>query len=115
MTRVKSITARRHRKVRLATRGFRHARQMRIKAGKEALLHSCQYAFSPRKNKKRTLRRLWITRLSAAVKQEGLSYSKFIAALKNKKIELDRKILSDIAATDPTTFTKIVDSVKEKN
>ncbi len=76
-------------------------------------MHAGQYAYIGRKDRKGDMRALWITRLSAAVKQRGLSYSKFIAGLKKEKIELDRKILSDIAITDPETFDKIVEEVKK--
>ncbi|KKR12025.1 MAG: 50S ribosomal protein L20 [Candidatus Woesebacteria bacterium GW2011_GWA1_39_21] len=112
MTRVKSIARRRHKKIRDATKGFTQARRRRVKAGKEALLHAGQYAYVGRKDRKSNMRRLWITRLSAAVKQRGFSYSKFIAGLKKEKIELDRKILSDIAISDPETFDKIVAETK---
>ena len=76
-------------------------------------MHAGQYAYIGRKDRKGNMRSLWITRLSAAVKQRGLSYSKFIAGLKKENIELDRKILSDIAINDPDTFDKIVAEVKK--
>jgi len=106
--RVKSISARRHRKMLSRARGFKQARSSRIQVAKEALLHAGAYAYHGRKLKKRNLRTLWITRISAAVKSYGVSYNKFIAALKKEKIEIDRKILSDIAAKDSETFKKIV-------
>lgn len=112
MSRSKSIASRRHRKVKRAARGFKHARSRRVRTAKEALLHAGQYAFIGRKLKRRDLRRLWITRLNAAARGSGMSYSKFIAGLKSKKIEIDRKILSDIAVTDPETFKKIVSELK---
>ncbi len=112
MTRVKSIAARKHRKIRSAAKGFRQARRRRIKAAKEALMHAGQYAYVGRKDRKGDMRSLWITRLSAASKLRGISYSKFIAELKKNKIELDRKILSDIAINDPATFDKIVSEIK---
>lgn len=93
-------------------KGFRNARSRRFKVAKEAVLHAGQYAFAGRKLKKRDLRALWIVRLNAAVREQGLTYGKFISALKKKKIELDRKILSEVALTDPDTFKKIVDAVK---
>ncbi len=93
-------------------RGFKQARRRRIQTAKEALLHAGQYAYEGRKLRKRDLRALWILRLNAGVREQGLSYSKFIGLLKKAKVEVDRKILSDIAATDPATFKKIVDSVK---
>jgi len=112
MARVKSTSARRHRKFLKRAKGFKQARRVRIKVAKEALLHAGQYAYHGRKLRKRDLRNLWIIRLNAAVREEGLSYSKFIASLKRSKIELDRKILADIAVNDPSTFKKIVEIVK---
>ena len=112
MARVKSTSARRHRKFLKRAKGFKQARRVRIQAAKEALLHAGQYAYHGRKLRKRDLRSLWIVRLNAAVREEGFSYSKFIAALKKSKIELDRKILADIAVSDPATFKKIVSEVK---
>ena len=77
------------------------------KVAKEAVLHAGQHAFIGRKNRKRDLRALWIVRISASAKQLGISYSKLIAGLKKEKIEIDRKILADIAAKDANTFAKI--------
>ena len=112
MTRTKSIAQRRHRKILRAAKGFKQARRVRVKVAKEALLHAGQYAYVGRKNRKRDLRRLWILRVNAAVREHGMTYSKFIAKLKKEKIELDRKILAEIAVKDPATFGKIIDSVK---
>ncbi len=112
MTRVKSKAAIRHRIVKKATRGFKQARRTRVKAGKEALLHAGQYAYSGRKLKKRNIRKLWIERLNAAAREHGLSYSKLIAGLKKENIELDRKVLSAVAIKDPETFKKILDEIK---
>lgn len=112
MARVKSTGSRKHRKILARAKGFRQARRRRIKTAKEAVLHAGQYAYEGRKNKKRDLRALWITRLNAAVRQEDLSYSKFISLLKKAKIELDRKILSEIAAKDSKTFKEIVKNLK---
>jgi len=112
MTRVKSSAAKRHRKVKKAARGFKQSRRTRVKNAKEALLHAGQYAYIGRKLKKRDLRRLWITRLNAAVRERGIKYSEFIKKLGDKKIELDRKMLSEIAVKDPDTFEKIVSKVK---
>lgn len=112
MARVKSIARRKHKKFRLETRGFRQARRRRIKAGKEALLHAGQYAYHGRKLKKRDLRELWIIRVNAAAREHGISYNKLMAGLKKANIQLDRKILSDIAVSDPATFEKIISEVK---
>jgi large subunit ribosomal protein L20 len=89
-------------------KGFKQARHTRIQVAKEALLHAGAYAYHGRKLKKRDLRTLWISRINAATVAQGISYSKFIAGLKKAKIEIDRKILSDLAVTDPETFKKIV-------
>jgi large subunit ribosomal protein L20 len=105
--RVKSISARRHRVMLARAKGFKQARHTRIQVAKEALLHAGAYAYHGRKLKKRDLRTLWISRINAAVVAEGSTYSKFIAGLKKAKIEIDRKILSDLAVTDPETFRKI--------
>lgn len=106
--RVKSVSAIRHRKMLARAKGYRQARSSRIQVAKEALTHAGAYAYHGRKLKKRDLRALWITRVSAATKSVGVSYSKFIAGLKKEKIEIDRKILSDIATKDIETFKKIV-------
>lgn len=114
MPRAKSIAAKKHRKIKAAAKGFQHARSRRVKSAKEALLHAGQYAYHGRKLRKRDMRKLWIMRLNAAVREHGMKYSQFIKSLKNAGIELDRKILADIAATDSKTFSKIVDGVAGK-
>jgi large subunit ribosomal protein L20 len=106
--RIKSTSARRHRKMLARAKGFKQARSKRIQVAKEALVHAGAYAYHGRKLRKRDFRTLWIMRINAAVKGEGISYSKFIAGLKKENIEIDRKILADIAAQDPVTFKKIV-------
>lgn len=93
-------------------KGYRQARSRRIQTAKEAIVHAGAYAFAGRKLKKRDLRGLWIIRVNAAVRALGISYSKFIAGLKKEKIEIDRKILADIAVSDPATFKQIVSEVK---
>lgn len=108
--RVKSISAIRHRKMLSRAKGFRQARSRRIQVAKEALVHAGAYAFHGRKLKKRDLRSLWIVRLNAAVRELGISYSKFIAGLKKEKIEIDRKILSAVAIEDPKAFKEIVEA-----
>jgi large subunit ribosomal protein L20 len=113
--RIKSTASRKHRKILSKARGFRQARRTRIQTAKEALLHAGQYAYHGRKLKKRDLRSLWIVRLNAAVREEGLSYSKFINGLKKAKIELDRKVLSEIAVKNPDVFKQIIESIKEKS
>ena len=112
MARVKSPRRRRHKKVLAKARGFLQARRKRYKVAKEAVLHAGQYAYIGRKLRKRDLRSLWIIRLNAAVREHDLSYSQFIAGLKKAGISLDRKILSDLAITDPASFSQIVEKVK---
>ena len=111
MTRVKSVSARNHRKTLKAAKGFKQARRRRIKTAKEAVLHAGQYAYIGRKQKKRNLRSLWITRMNAALRESGATYSKFISLLKKKNILLDRKILAEIAVKHPEDFKIIVEQV----
>ncbi len=112
MPRVKGTSTKRHKKIKKAAKGFKHARSRRVKTAKEAVLHAGQYAYIGRKLKKRDLRSLWIKRLNAASREHGLTYSKFIAGLKKNKIELDRKILAELAVNNSEVFKKIVDAVK---
>ena len=108
MPRVKSLSAKRHRKVKSQAKGFKHSARKRVRTAKEALLHAGQYAYIGRKQKKRNFRRLWTIRLNAAAREHGISYSQLISKLKTANIELDRKMLSEIALTDPKTFEKII-------
>lgn len=110
MARVKRgvVSKRKHNKVLSLTKGYRGTRSRLIKVAREALLHSDAYAYHGRKRRKRDMRRLWITRIGEAVKQDGHSYSTFMNALKAKKIELDRKILSQLVTDNPEAFTSIV-------
>ena len=114
MARVKrGITShRKHKKVLGLTKGHRGGRSKNIKEAKSSLLHAGEYAFAGRKLRKRDMRRLWITQLGIAVKNEGLSYSKFISSLKSKNINLDRKILADLAVNHLDDFKKIVAEVQ---
>ena len=102
----------RHKKVLKRTKGFRMTKGRLYKVSKEADLHAGQYAFAGRKRRKRDFRRLWITRINAALTEYNLSYSKFINGLKKAKIELDRKILADLAVSDPKVFKAIVEKDK---
>lgn len=110
MTRVKRGVAShaKHKKTLEAVKGYRGSRSRLIRTAKAALLHSGAYAYHGRKRMKRDFRRLWIVRISEAVKSHGHSYSRFIQALKVKNIILDRKILSNIVVDDPKTFEAIV-------
>lgn len=114
MARIKrgTVSKRKHNKVLALTKGYRGVRGKLIRKAHEQLLHSGEYAFHGRKLRKRDMRALWILRISQAVKQEGISYSKFINKLKKENILLDRKILDQLLTTDPQTFKFIVDSVK---
>lgn len=114
MARVKrGITSKRkHKKLLGQTKGFRGTKSRLVKVAREAALHAGAYAFHGRKLRKRDMRTLWITRISEATKQEGISYSVFMNKLKKANVELDRKILADIVVNDPDTFKKIVNSLK---
>ena len=103
---------RRHRKVVKQAKGYYGARSRNFKAAKDAVWKAGQYAYRDRRQRKRFFRRLWITRINAAVRQHGLSYSAFIAGLKEKEIELDRKVLADMAMNNPDSFAELVSSLK---
>ena len=105
----KSVTAKaRHKKVLSSTKGHYGARSRLYKTAKQSNIKSLQYAFRDRKNRKRAFRSLWIARINAASRALGVSYSNLINGLASKNIELDRKILSDIAINDSTTFEPIL-------
>lgn len=101
-----------HKRLHELTKGYKGGRSKLVREAKSALLHAGEYAFAGRKNRKRDMRRLWITQLSAAVALEGLNYSGFIHGLREKNIKLDRKILADLAVNNPEDFKKIVAEVK---
>lgn len=112
--RVKTGTVRRksHKKILKLAKGFWMTRHKRYKVAHEAVMHSGQYAFEGRRLRKRDMRKTWITRLNAALKPFEVKYSAFIKLMKDKKIELNRKMLSEIAINDPKTFESIVKSIK---
>ena len=114
MPRVKrGVTARaRHKKVLKKAKGYYGARSRVFRTAKQAVIKAGQYAYQGRKQRKRQFRSLWIIRVNAAAVQNGISYSKFIAGLKLAKIEIDRKVLADIAVNDKKAFTAIVEKVK---
>ncbi len=114
MTRVKRGVAasKRRKNVLDAAKGFRWRRSKNYAAAKEALLKAGKYAHRDRRAKKRTNRALWILRLNNAVRNFEMTYSKFIAALKAKQIEIDRKVLSQMAAENPDVFAKFVEKIK---
>jgi len=114
MTRVKrGIIAHKRKKHFLKhAKGFRWGRKSKYRQAKEALYHAWTYAYRDRKVKKRELRKLWQTQISAACKKENVSYSKFMAGLKKSKIGLDRKILSVLVRNHPEIFKKLIEKVK---
>ena len=114
MPRVKrSVHARKkRRKVLGQAKGYWGLKKSSYKYAKEQVEHSLHYAYRDRKNKKRTFRRLWIVRINAAARQEGLSYNQLIAGLRKAEITLDRKVLADIAVSDPVAFGKIAEQAK---
>ena len=107
----KSLTAKsRHKKILNATKGHYGARSRLFKTAKQSNIKSLQYAFRDRKNKKRQFRSLWISRISSGSKELGISYSKLINSLAEKNIILNRKMLSEIAISDNSTFKKVVET-----
>ena len=98
----------RHQKIRHATKGFTRGNRTSIKRGRQALVKSMQYAYRDRRNRKRTMRALWNTRINAAARENGTTYSRFIAALGVANITLDRKILSELAVNEPAAFSAVV-------
>ena len=110
----KSVTARaKHKKVLSATKGHYGARSRLFRTAKQSNIKSLQYAFRDRKNRKRTFRALWISRINAASRALGVSYSKLVNGMTVNNIIIDRKILSDIAIHDPSTFEKIVQTANK--
>jgi large subunit ribosomal protein L20 len=114
MPRVKrGVTARaRHKKVIKAAKGYRGRRGNVFRIAKQAVMKAGQYAYRDRRNKKRTFRALWITRINAACRELGMSYSMFIAGTKKASIELDRKVLADMAVHDKAGFAAVVAQAK---
>lgn len=114
MARIKRAVAKRKRKKKFfkLTKGYFGAKSRQYRTVREASKRSGNYAFRDRKARKREFRRLWITRLNAATREHGISYSQFIAGLKKASVDLDRKILSDLALTDPKAFAQLVEIAK---
>lgn len=114
MTRVKTGTRRRrrHKKVLKMTKGQFGSRHLLFKRANEAMLKSLWYAHRDRRTRKRDLRRLWIARINAAARQNGITYSRFIYALKKANITLNRKVLADLAVRDPNAFAMVVEKAK---
>jgi len=114
MTRVKKgVNALKTRKnILRKVKGYRYGRSKKERQANEAIFHAGTYSFAHRKDKKGDFRRLWNVRLSATLKQNGLSYSKFIPLLKKKNVELNRKMLAEVALNNPEVLKKIIESVK---
>ena len=114
MARVKRgvIARARHKKVLKQAKGYYGARSRVYRVAKQAVIKAGQYAYRDRRNKKRQFRQLWIVRINAAARQNGLSYSRFINGLKKASVEIDRKILADIAVHDQNGFAALVEKAK---
>jgi large subunit ribosomal protein L20 len=116
MTRVKRgvIKRRKHKEVLKSAKGYYGAKRRSYRLAKEQIMKSMANSYIDRKNKKRIFRRLWITRINAAARNNGLSYNQFVNGLKQANVEINRKLLSDLAINDPTAFTKLADIAKKK-
>ena len=115
MTRVKrSLNARKKRRATLKlAKGYRGDASRHYRTAKEAVLKADQYRYRDRRNRKRDFRRLWITRINAAARREGMTYSQFMHGLRVAGVELDRKILADVAVRDPETFRRFAERARE--
>lgn len=116
MTRVKRGKTKLQKRKRLLkhTKGFRYGRKSKARAAREALMHAWTYQFRDRKARKREFRSLWQIRINAGVRAHDLSYSRFINLLKRNSIELDRKVLAELALKNPNVFEEVVNAVKSK-
>ena len=114
MPRVKRavIHLKKRRTIRAATKGYRWGRKKTIRLGKTAMLKAGVNAYVDRKKKKSNMRSLWQLRINAALREKGLTYSKFMGAMRKNKIELDRKVLADLALNNPKVFEKVIEQVK---
>ena len=114
MPRVKrGVTARaRHKKILALAKGYRGRRKNVFRIAKQAVMKAGQYAYRDRRTRKRVFRALWIARINAAARGMGITYSKFMAGMKKAAIDIDRKMLAELAVNDPAAFGSIVDKVK---
>lgn len=112
MTRVKSPAYRRHRRTLKQTQGFFGTRHRLFRRANEALMKSLWYAYRDRRARKRDMRKLWITRINAAARINGITYSRLVFGLKNAGIMLNRKVLADLAVRDPQAFTAVVNTAR---
>lgn len=109
----RGVTARaKHKKILKAAKGMQHNRTRSYRMAKQGVIRALQYAYRDRRNRKRDLRALWITRINAAARENGTTYGKLIAGLKAANVELDRKILAELAVSAPKAFAAIVKSAK---
>jgi large subunit ribosomal protein L20 len=106
------MVRKRHNKLLRQAKGFQGSRSRRIRTARQTLMKALSYAYRDRRNKKRDFRRLWIIRINAAARLNGMSYSRFMSGLKTAGITLDRKILADMAVRDPAAFSSVVDQVR---
>ncbi len=106
------VRRRRHAKILKRAKGYWGLRSKSVRLAQQTLLNAADYAYRDRRDKKADFRRLWIARINAAARQEGLSYSRFIAGLRKSGVMLDRKVLADIAVREPAAFKALVDQAK---
>ena len=115
MARVKTeiITSKKHKKILKRAKGYYGAKHYRFRMAKQAVMKSGMYAYVGRKDKKSNFRKLWIARINAAARQNGLTYSKLIAGLKKANVVINRKMLAELAVTDPKAFTEVAELAKK--
>jgi len=106
------MVRKRHHKLLKEARGYQGSRSRRIRVARQSVMKALSYAYRDRRNKKRDFRRLWIIRINAAARQNGISYSRLINGLKLAGIDLDRKVLADMAVRDPAAFTSVVEQAQ---
>lgn len=116
MPRVKGgvVSRRRHNKIHELTKGHRGSRHLLVRQGTESMLHALDYAYAHRRERKGDMRRLWIARINAASRLGGLCYSQFIKGLNLAEVDINRKVLAEIAVKDPTTFSALVNKAAEQ-
>ena len=102
-----------HKKILKAAKGMQHNRTRSYRLAKQGVIRSLQYAYRDRRNKKRDLRSLWISRINAAARENGTTYGQLINAIKNSNVELDRKVLAEMAVNEPAAFTAVVKAVSK--
>ena len=103
---------RRHKAILQRAKGYRYSRKLLFRPANEAVLHALAYAFRDRRQRKRDFRRLWIARINAAARQSGLTYNRFVYGLRQAGVEIDRKVLADLAVRDSGSFARLVEVAK---